>query len=675
MSVLRRLRSSGKDEQVVRASPLFDSDWYRASHPDVGDRDPVADYLAHGGADQRDPGPSFSARRYLDDHADVARSGMDPLVHYERFGRVEGRRIRPSESFPPGRSEPDPRSAATPSLGADVDAERTAAIELLREAIVAFGNGHIEEARRLLTGRPDGGGDLGRTLWLMCDGLRAEESGDLATARDRIAQAVALNVPLPAILLAAGRFFKRMGDYEPAFRCFAILAATDPQAIVEFRTGLPSAIAGRFLPLMVAGIRQDEHPNLIVLGMAKSALAERIGPDGVGLLLAELSAPGEVRVPRVRRLVDVHAELRLHGKSITEVAPERELVLPAPEILGCDRAEGLPTRTRGVIRGTLMDSTVAGKSYAILREDRLILDARADELSWMPVDLSADMMIAGVEGDRLVTLEDPRPSIRLGMGFSLLGEHSGAFGHWMLEFLPRLWCAMADPAFGGATVLVDSQMPAQHLQAVRWFLGDDHSVRIVSPGEPVLVDRLLVATAPLYMPIAPLPPAVGPRDALRVDGPAFADVLRAALPPRAEDEPGPARVYLSRGARARRRLENREEIERIAMDHGFQVVDPGDLSFDRQVALVRDAEVVVMPDGSAAFLTFFAGPGARLGMLTNEYEADFEFLVAISEALGHRLLLLRGTQARRHERYPEMSDYLIPADGFRMLLRDLLGDG
>lgn len=668
---LRSLRPRSGDERVVRGSPLFDAAWYRDRYRDLGDRDPVADYLAHGTGDRRDPGPGFDARRYLALHPDVARSGLDPLVHYERFGRAEGRRIEPVAATPDA-AEP---SAIAPTPTAAVDRSAAdASIEALRSAIAALADEQVDACLAALAPLPDGGGDLGRALWLAADGLRAERAGDLSTARDRMGQATAMNVPLPALLRTAGRFFKRMGDYDPAFRCFAILAGSDPAAFIEFRTGLPSVVAGRYLPLLLAGARQDAYPNLVVLGMAKSALGARLGPDAVGVLLSELQPADERRHVVDRRLVDLHSELRSAGRDVVEEAPERDLTMPSPEILGRVRGPGLPTRTRGVVRGWLPGSTVTGKSYAILRDDRAIIDARPEELAWMPVDLCADSVIAGVDGDHVVTLEDPAPAAHLSTAFSLLGEHSGAFGHWMLEFLPRLWCAMADPGFAGTTVLVDAQMPAQHHQALRWFVGPDHPVRVVRPGEAIRVDRLLTATGAVYMPIAPLPPAIAPPDSLRVDGPAFARILGAAMPPRTDDARGPARIYLSRGDRARRRLENREEIEAIAVEHGFLVVDPGDLPFERQVELVRDAQVALMPDGSAAFLVFLAGPGLSVGILGNGHDSDFEFFVEILEAQGNELVLLSGTQTRRHERYPEMSDYRIDPEAFRALLVRLCGD-
>jgi chromosome segregation ATPase len=92
---MRRLTSGRRitPEARVRASGLFDADWYLATYPDVAAAgiDPLAHYLEHGASEGRDPGPGFSSRAYLARYPDVAEAGLNPLVHYLEFGRIEGR--------------------------------------------------------------------------------------------------------------------------------------------------------------------------------------------------------------------------------------------------------------------------------------------------------------------------------------------------------------------------------------------------------------------------------------------------------------------------------------------------------------------------------------------------------------------------------------------------------
>ena len=81
---------------LIRASNLYNEEWYRAFNPEVGwaGWDPARHFLLNGGFEGRDPGPNFSCQLYLDAYPDVAAARMNPLLHYLKFGKKEGRSIK-----------------------------------------------------------------------------------------------------------------------------------------------------------------------------------------------------------------------------------------------------------------------------------------------------------------------------------------------------------------------------------------------------------------------------------------------------------------------------------------------------------------------------------------------------------------------------------------------------
>ena len=89
-------------ERLVRDSGLFDEAWYARTYLN-GDRltDGLAHFLRSGAARGHSPGPRFSSKSYLADYPDVRAAGTNPLLHYLRFGKAEGRKIRPEKSAPP----------------------------------------------------------------------------------------------------------------------------------------------------------------------------------------------------------------------------------------------------------------------------------------------------------------------------------------------------------------------------------------------------------------------------------------------------------------------------------------------------------------------------------------------------------------------------------------------
>jgi len=76
---LGRRRFSAVEARMVIESGLFDPGYYLAANPDVG-ADPVEHFLAHGGAEGRDPSPLFACAAYAAAHQ--LPPGRNPLLHH-----------------------------------------------------------------------------------------------------------------------------------------------------------------------------------------------------------------------------------------------------------------------------------------------------------------------------------------------------------------------------------------------------------------------------------------------------------------------------------------------------------------------------------------------------------------------------------------------------------------
>lgn len=72
---------------------LFDRAWYMANNPDVdfSKIDPLPHFFTIGWLENRDPSPFFCVSAYLKRYADVMELHMNPLEHFLRRGRWEGR--------------------------------------------------------------------------------------------------------------------------------------------------------------------------------------------------------------------------------------------------------------------------------------------------------------------------------------------------------------------------------------------------------------------------------------------------------------------------------------------------------------------------------------------------------------------------------------------------------
>lgn len=94
------------DEQVklLKASKLFDQKWYVETYPEVGllGMDPALHYFRYGAAMMRNPSKEFDTGFYLGTSSEAESSGLNSLVHYLLHGRDDGhqQRITASRELP-----------------------------------------------------------------------------------------------------------------------------------------------------------------------------------------------------------------------------------------------------------------------------------------------------------------------------------------------------------------------------------------------------------------------------------------------------------------------------------------------------------------------------------------------------------------------------------------------
>ena len=113
----RKLPVSRSAYRLVSDSVFFEKHFYLNDNPDVeaSGIDPVIHYLKWGSREGRSPSPFFSESGYRDRYPDVGDSDLTAIEHYERYGRAEGRRLWSSN----GRLDPASTAAGETYRGLD----------------------------------------------------------------------------------------------------------------------------------------------------------------------------------------------------------------------------------------------------------------------------------------------------------------------------------------------------------------------------------------------------------------------------------------------------------------------------------------------------------------------------------------------------------------------------
>lgn len=364
-----------------------------------------------------------------------------------------------------------------------------------------------------------------------------------------------------------------------------------------------------------------------------------------------------------------------------------------PRFAGAGAAPALEGVPRRVFAGRLRDVTLHGRSAAILQGEALILDIQPQEDARLrdgslPDELAFDPVIFAREGQTALALEDTAPErcLHLPRAFSLMGNNSVSFGHWMCEFLPRFLAAIELDAFaGGVPVLIDAAMPPQHRQSLEIFGRGRFPLVPVAQGMRVAVDELLVMSDWFYSPHLLLSdrgldasvfvPPVAPLAAVFARAAARFDALAPAPdgpggrtpqpPPAPEVAPG---VFWARDPARHRAIANHAELAACLARHGFAGHRPERHDFATQIRLLRGTDRAVVQNGSGMHGLFLARPGTRVCLLSHPALPIIALFAEMLRALGLELSVLTGPFVRRGETWLDQSDYRIDPDALDRLL-------
>ena len=219
-----------------------------------------------------------------------------------------------------------------------------------------------------------------------------------------------------------------------------------------------------------------------------------------------------------------------------------------------------------------------------------------------------------------VTLPDDAPELA---GASVFMPWGGGFnyGHMVLDALPSL-LALEEAGLLDELAPIAPPLKRWQRELIALLLGRDGAVREVSAPVVRLRQAAYATSMDHYL-----------------HGPG---VLLARVRERLVARAGPSpiraeRVYLSRRSHAHpmRVLLNEVELERALAARGFTIVRPERLSPAQQVALARQARVIVGPTGAGMTNALFAEPGALVIDIQPQVFAS-AWTPAFCELIGHR---------------------------------------
>ncbi|MGU3341863.1 glycosyltransferase family 61 protein [Methylobacterium mesophilicum] len=304
------------------------------------------------------------------------------------------------------------------------------------------------------------------------------------------------------------------------------------------------------------------------------------------------------------------------------------------------------------------------RSNLVLKGNRLIYDLAAHPLSGVADikdGVNPDQIMTAVYGAKRALIEEPAETKTLEAGLMMFGLQSKNYGHWLLEFVPRmLW--FNDPTCpSGFPICIDDHMPETHRQILELIDTRDRLI-LPLPAQATRFRELLTAPVPIFFPFdsrpgVPVYDAIWPADVLS----AMKRLVLQRLAASGTDlRPTGRKIFLSRRAFVQRQLLNETEVSDVLTRQGFEVVYPEKLSFKEQVTLYYGADIIVGSASSALTNCIFCNPNAAVIALIHDNRSfNFRGYTSMIESSGAKLLFIRGKKIDSSEIHPFHANYYI----------------
>jgi hypothetical protein len=316
-------------------------------------------------------------------------------------------------------------------------------------------------------------------------------------------------------------------------------------------------------------------------------------------------------------------------------------------------------RDAQVVHNTRFTSVIMGNA--------LVLPARNEVGPWSIYKGKWPRRVGLIHGqsEDLISMKGVQPGQHL-EEVLYVGTRAHNWYHWIANVLPALDVANHGNLPRHVPVLLpkEAQHVPQMLQALEVFLAGREVVWL-GLGDLVRVDNLYWADSPVDdAPFALIGPERRPLSLHPIAMQRFrtrvVDAVRTHVPVGTL----PSRAFLARRPNSKRPY-NGDEVERWALDEGFEPVYLEELSFAEQVALFREATHVVGPTGAAFTNILFAGSSLRALRLhggAHDYENFFANLAAVS-----------GAQIFDLPSAPSSGEgYVVDEKNFRAAVREIL---
>ena len=259
-----------------------------------------------------------------------------------------------------------------------------------------------------------------------------------------------------------------------------------------------------------------------------------------------------------------------------------------------------------------------GENLVIVNEDTVLNDELVDFNSREFGKKSPRVKILEDHKDKLLLAEYAKPSLHIKEGILLSCGHDANYFHWLVECLPKLILMDSLEEFKDVPLLIPAGLHKNLMVALERLNIHNRPLIYIEAGTSCAVERLIF-------------PSALSRIVDRYEGnPVFnVDIVLSHkwltrvsenLKSRVNYDKKPWRkIFLTR-RKGLRSLGNREQLELLLLEQGFEIVELDGASLDFQIELFSQTSLVVAPTGAALTNMLFCRPDTKVIILMSNHE-------------------------------------------------------
>lgn len=356
------------------------------------------------------------------------------------------------------------------------------------------------------------------------------------------------------------------------------------------------------------------------------------------------------------------------GFVVTNVEGVDDIPVESPPVIGIT-----PISYKTTIYSTepyfleLRGATVFSKSNIVLTADGVALDETgAHDRYGQFVSHQSDSAVIGQRDGRLLIDKGSFKTHTLEAGIMLSGALTGAFGHWVPEYLPKLQFYEHHPEFSHLPIIVDEDMPQSHYDYLNCI--SINSLIKIPPNAKFHCERLIYAPAATFFPAHLFPNNIPAHEIGPVSPRSYRYLKSRVEATLGTRRPGRGKYFLSRRNMTWRRLSNDTEVSEFLEANGYETVQIESLSFLEQVRMFQNASHIVASNGSSLQNIIFSDPSVSLLILSQSNLVNWGAFYAQTGQLGYKSRFVCGESIG--EATQKHADYVIPLSTLKLALKN-----